>query len=488
MVKIVNEFGDVLKGKTGEAIYQGHYGRQIRRKSYKKNDNPSSKQIQVRKRFKDSIIWVNSLTFSQKQNIKHLFKNQFPSYEKGQPTTWFNYAKWLYLSNPKFSIIDSSNNCYKINHPAIMNIEEYDSSMNLIYSSQNLSDLSDLSLYSSFIHTPSPEVSSIQVTTLTGLLFVFTLPALAPVNPFPNWLYKNYIDITGSIDGVLSEYPIQITVPYQEFMKDDLSDVIFVDSSDNSQLSYNKISYTSKSSATFDVYFPSIPANPSNFLLNLYAGNPDAIDHSSPEDVYIFYDNGLTDRSSDYSPSAGHIIYNESSRSYCQSVGGGVLISINDVVADNYQYDIYLYNGSGTSIRELGIRGSMSGGNNYISTSGHREFSTARRWIYYSYVLDGVNTSFPTDTATIPASVWFKVSIQKIGTTYNVTWYNANGTVLRTHSFTLSSPLPAGGFGIYFYSPATGYGACYFRYVKISPATLNPPTLGSLGTWVSNSD
>ena len=43
MVKIENEYGDRYTGKSGNAIYQGHYGRTIRRKSYQQNKTPSKK-------------------------------------------------------------------------------------------------------------------------------------------------------------------------------------------------------------------------------------------------------------------------------------------------------------------------------------------------------------------------------------------------------------------------------------------------------------
>ena len=62
MVKINNTSGDIKRGAQGEAVYQLHYGRQIRRLRREKAGDISSVQKARRTLFTQALSWRASLT------------------------------------------------------------------------------------------------------------------------------------------------------------------------------------------------------------------------------------------------------------------------------------------------------------------------------------------------------------------------------------------------------------------------------------------
>lgn len=175
MVKITNEFGDKYTGKQGEAIYQKHYGTQIRRKAYKEDKEPSKRQIQVRNNFKDATSWVKSLSYEQREDLKKFYKTSKISYSNGYPVNWYNFAKWIYIKKPEFQILDSETNDYQIDHPSIVSIKEMDEYGFVHFYESNISTFQDLNLNKKYIKTPTPYTTKIIVTLLTGLIYEYII-------------------------------------------------------------------------------------------------------------------------------------------------------------------------------------------------------------------------------------------------------------------------------------------------------------------------
>ena len=178
MVKIENEYGDVLTGKSGNAIYQKFYGQQIRRKAYKQTKPPSKAQQNIRQKFKDALAWIKTLTYEQKNALKTYYRNSKLSYDPNYPVNWYNFAKLIYIKNPTFEILNESNNQYRILHPAIKKIEEKSSSGLLLFSVDNLSSFIDQNYTEHYEHTPETITSQITLTTLSGLEYNYIIGEL----------------------------------------------------------------------------------------------------------------------------------------------------------------------------------------------------------------------------------------------------------------------------------------------------------------------
>jgi len=173
MVKVENEYGDVLTGKSGNAIYQKFYGQQIRRKAYKQTKPPSKAQQNIRQKFKDALAWIKTLTYEQKNALKTYYRNSKLSYDPNYPVNWYNFAKLIYIKNPTFEILNESNNQYRITHPAIKKIEEKSSTGVTLYIIDDLSSFEDEQYTESYNHIPVIGTTQIILTTLSGLQFSY---------------------------------------------------------------------------------------------------------------------------------------------------------------------------------------------------------------------------------------------------------------------------------------------------------------------------
>ncbi len=141
---------------------------------------------------------------------------------------------------------------------------------------------------------------------------------------------KATITMIGSTDGAKTNYPVQVTIPYQSYMRSDFGDIRFVDADGSTILSYNRVSYTASSTATFDVLIPSLPASPSTYILTIYSGNSSVVDDSDPTKVYQFNDDGTGDTSK-WTPIIGEISSTTLGGSQClevASAGGNAGIGL----------------------------------------------------------------------------------------------------------------------------------------------------------------
>jgi hypothetical protein len=95
MVKLTNKGGDFKQGRQGPAVYQGFYGKGMRRTLKPKKNNTSQKQIQVQERFKEGLTFAESLSDIEKQTIIGFIKLH------GLKLTWHNYAKLVSMAPVK---------------------------------------------------------------------------------------------------------------------------------------------------------------------------------------------------------------------------------------------------------------------------------------------------------------------------------------------------------------------------------------------------
>jgi len=103
MVKIINKYGEVKKGKLGRAVYQGKYGIQIRRVREGKRRPPSKKQQEQRERYLQSIAWWKSLSTDDKQHLKNIIEKYHIRSPEGLPHTAYTYAKRIGITGPKWT-------------------------------------------------------------------------------------------------------------------------------------------------------------------------------------------------------------------------------------------------------------------------------------------------------------------------------------------------------------------------------------------------
>jgi hypothetical protein len=100
VVKIFNQAGDFKRGRQGDAVYQGHYGRQIRRLFSPRDCEPTKPQLAQRTRFEQALSWRETLskdekTFLEGYSIHHGIRNK-----DGVTLTWDRLAIKLAIEKP----------------------------------------------------------------------------------------------------------------------------------------------------------------------------------------------------------------------------------------------------------------------------------------------------------------------------------------------------------------------------------------------------
>lgn len=104
MVKIINQFGDVKKGKQHTVVYQNIYGNQMRRMLQDKKDEHTRGQLEQRARFKTGINFAKGLTKAQRDFIKSYMTEKNIRSPDGLPTTWYSFVKKIAMTRPKVEI------------------------------------------------------------------------------------------------------------------------------------------------------------------------------------------------------------------------------------------------------------------------------------------------------------------------------------------------------------------------------------------------
>ena len=106
MVKITNVYGDVKVGKQGQAVYQRHYGQQIRRTLKPKTGQVSKMQLEQRLRFKQALDWRASLTRDARLYLEGFAINHHIVDDYGIPLSWDKFALKIALQRPEVVLLD----------------------------------------------------------------------------------------------------------------------------------------------------------------------------------------------------------------------------------------------------------------------------------------------------------------------------------------------------------------------------------------------
>ena len=179
MVKLRSTIGLKLKGKHGNFIFQDVNGDQVLRQGYKEKKEPTPQQLEVRERFKLAVSWAKNLSTAEKRYIRQYYKELYPSWVPGQPSTWYNFAKSFVLTVLKFELVNAEQRTYLIEHPGIVSVYQYDSNNILIQSIENLTILSDLKFKNKLVITALNSTTTIIITTLGGASYTFNInPAI----------------------------------------------------------------------------------------------------------------------------------------------------------------------------------------------------------------------------------------------------------------------------------------------------------------------
>lgn len=104
MVKIINDTGDIKVGRQGEAVYQRHYGQQMRRLVNPKSGEVSKTQLTQRNRFREALIWRKSLSRSARIYLEGyaIANGIVDGYHI--PLTWDKFALKIALEQPRIYI------------------------------------------------------------------------------------------------------------------------------------------------------------------------------------------------------------------------------------------------------------------------------------------------------------------------------------------------------------------------------------------------
>ncbi|MCC7569981.1 hypothetical protein KO465_01385 [Candidatus Micrarchaeota archaeon] len=192
MVKIENEYGDKYTGKYSNAIYQQHYGRQIRRKGYKQRKPPSKKQIETRERFKEAIQNIKQLPYDQVQSIKKIFRILKEKNPRSWPVNWYNFAKLCYIKTPKVTILDPETFEYQVTYFSIYQVVEKTASGLIVYDSGIISSPETNQFLQTYQKTPETRTKYIEITVIPGITHTHPLrPILTSLKYFDNRYFDN---------------------------------------------------------------------------------------------------------------------------------------------------------------------------------------------------------------------------------------------------------------------------------------------------------
>ena len=132
------------------------------------------------------------------------------------------------------------------------------------------------------------------------LLLLFSFPK---AHALEGWQYAYVVTIQNQTDKDLTDYQVKIVLDSSNFdfsqANTDGSDVRFYDGQGNKLPYWIESWDSSGQTAVIWVKVPSIPANGSAQLL-MYVGNPEATSESDPLATFDWYDDGSTDRLSEY--------------------------------------------------------------------------------------------------------------------------------------------------------------------------------------------
>jgi hypothetical protein len=308
--------------------------------------------------------------------------------------------------------------------------------------------------------------------------------------------YDHFTDfsITGSSDGELTDYQVMVTVPYYSFMQNDFDDIRFT-LTDATNIDYALISKTNGVTATFLLKIPTIPVSPGTVTILIFGGNSSATSASSPGDTYLYYDSGSEDNSSNYTlvdimntginATFTYDAVNDCYKFTIPSVNDAAFAKINTLTSmSDLILECDLYRNSTTANTQAGVIARKKTGENYLV--GRYEVAGGTNRLGITEVVSGSWIVKDTDNHTLPLTTWYTCSLSMYGTTAYMEWYDNNGTLVHTETATINATLDSGDWGLY--SGLFSVAETWFKNIRARKTTTNPPTVGSLGTWLEIPD
>ncbi len=278
------------------------------------------------------------------------------------------------------------------------------------------------------------------------------------------------IQLIGSIDDAKTNYQIQVTIPYQSFMRPDFGDIRFIDTDGSTILNYNRVSYTTSDTATFDVLIPSLPASPSTYILTVYSGNSSVTDASNPSAVYEY-------------------LYQQGDLATKWSVVRGTWTESNGVITCTTPgTDIGIAYVTNSNQENCIIECDLQFGSSQRAGIIFGRTSSSFDWIvdydvnpddpnYYIQTSSDSNTHSEVTKASAKSTVGVDLNYHhwKLVIGSSITLY-IDGTPVVTYA---GSPAAAGQYGLtHWYQTFVNV-----KNFKVSKYALNPPTIGTLSTW-----
>jgi len=105
MVLINNKTGDIKKGKQGEAVYQLHYGKQMRRVRREKTGIVSKPQERRRALFRQALDWRKGLNRHDRLVLEqYAYQGHFRDRER-VTLTWDRMALKIALEVPLVEVL-----------------------------------------------------------------------------------------------------------------------------------------------------------------------------------------------------------------------------------------------------------------------------------------------------------------------------------------------------------------------------------------------
>ena len=211
MVKIINTLGDKKTGVQGPAVYQGHYGHQIRRVKAPKGAPSSTAQLKHRDLFRLSLAWKKTLTPHDKAWLKfHAIDARIIDSFK-VPLTWNRYADKICLTRPTFrlsTIGEPPSLLLQIEHPALLYVlHSRDTTTQGKW--DKLSDLPG-EYITTGLHLDVKPQDHIEVKTLPGVIYHYTVPGKELLMKFTEtWAYAG----VGTGSGVWETLDLSAILP-----------------------------------------------------------------------------------------------------------------------------------------------------------------------------------------------------------------------------------------------------------------------------------
>jgi hypothetical protein len=276
---------------------------------------------------------------------------------------------------------------------------------------------------------------------------------------FPvGWTKYQTIPINGSSDGELTDYQVEITVPFQSGMKSDFGDIRFLDSDMVTLLPYHLVSYTANTSAIFVVKIPVIPTIGKN--IRIYFGNSTATTTSDPDNVYLLYDDLSSDEFLNYGSATHSVANNQLTVGGTEgivyhpglSLSGDFILEFNQIspTSGNYWMEIVL-----------------------LTTGNRRGYLHITDGAYYG---NGSSWSLIKSVTAIPRGTGVKhIKFRKIGNNYKIFVDD-----VEKDSFSHST-LTNGYLG---FRTELSKTFVYSGPIKVYKTTTNPPGVGTFGSVV----